>query len=38
MLHMLFDLSTLGYVQQTLNILVKGITLVSLIYIKTSNI
>ncbi|KAL5233736.1 hypothetical protein ACI65C_001146 [Semiaphis heraclei] len=27
MLHMLFDLSTLGYVQQTLNCLVKGITL-----------
>ncbi|XP_060851425.1 neutral ceramidase isoform X1 [Rhopalosiphum padi] len=27
MLHMLFDLSTMGYVQQTLNCLVKGITL-----------
>uniref|UniRef100_A0A2H8TTC9 Neutral ceramidase n=1 Tax=Melanaphis sacchari TaxID=742174 RepID=A0A2H8TTC9_9HEMI len=27
MLHMLFDLSTWGYVQQTLNCLVKGITL-----------
>lgn len=30
MMHMLFDLSTLGFVQQTQDCLVKGITLVSL--------
>lgn len=33
MLHMLFDLSTWGFIQQTLNCLVKGITLVSLLSI-----